>query len=47
MEGVKTAVASRAFAQLSPDDEFRLEASKTHRWLCFIFRIQLVTVHGS
>ena len=31
MEGVKTAVASRAFAQLSPDDEFRLEASKTCR----------------
>ena len=35
VESVKTAVAARAFAQLSPDDEFRLDASKASLQPCF------------
>ena len=34
VESVKTAVAARAFAQLSPDDEFRLDASKASLQPC-------------
>ena len=36
VDSVKTAVGVRAFAHLSPDDEFRLEASKTSQQSCLM-----------
>ncbi len=36
VDSVKTAVGVRAFANLSPEDEFRLEASKASLQPCFM-----------